>query len=62
MNNPDNVRTDKKPYQKPRIERVKLVPEEAVLTSCKVPHGTIIGPNNANCRGGGGPICFVHAS
>ncbi|MFQ6082427.1 MAG: hypothetical protein ACE5WD_03600 [Candidatus Aminicenantia bacterium] len=25
----------KKPYYKPSINRVKLVPEEAVLTACK---------------------------
>jgi hypothetical protein len=26
----------KRPYQKPQIENVNLVPEEAVLTPCKV--------------------------
>lgn len=26
----------RKPYQKPQISKIKLVPEEAVLTACKV--------------------------
>jgi len=30
----------KKSYQKPLIEEVELKPEEAVLTGCKVVHGT----------------------
>ena len=33
---PDNVEyQSRKPYQKPHIEQVKLVPEETVLGGCK---------------------------
>jgi len=62
MDKPTNVKTDKKPYQKPRLERVKLVPEEAVLTSCKTLAGIIFGPMNLNCRGGSGGICNIQGS
>lgn len=31
----------KAPYEKPRLTRVRLVPEEAVLTACKVQDGFI---------------------
>ena len=31
--------TEKKIYQKPRISRVRLAPEEAVLTACKTTSG-----------------------
>lgn len=62
MSNRDDVKTGKKSYQKPRLDRVELVPEEAVLMSCKIPLGVVVGPNNANCRGIGGPICSLHAS
>ena len=29
----------KRPYRKPQIEEVKLIPEEAVLTNCKTASG-----------------------
>ena len=29
----------KKPYKKPQLQEVKLVPEEAVLTACKTANG-----------------------
>ena len=41
----------KKPYNKPKVRFVKLVPEEAVLTACKT--GTELFP----CKEpGGGPL------
>jgi hypothetical protein len=35
----------RRPYQKPRLEKVKLVTEEAVLTTCKrgIPLGSGLG-------------------
>lgn len=62
MTNLDPIKIDKRPYQKPRLERVKLAPEEAVLTSCKTPQGIIFGPMNLNCRGGPGGICNAQTS
>jgi hypothetical protein len=41
------------PYEKPRLERVDLVPEEAVLAFCKG-KGTQ-GPLVGSCRTAGGP-------
>lgn len=38
----------KKPYQKPRLEEVKLVPEEAVLAFCKTASG--LGTTTRTCR------------
>lgn len=44
----------KKKWSKPECKRVKLVPEEAVLTGCKA--GGQSGPSGANnCAGRGGP-------
>jgi hypothetical protein len=43
----------KKPYTKPRVKRVILVPEEAVLGGCKT--ASVSGPATANC---GTTICF----
>ncbi len=42
----------RRPYRKPQLEAVRLVAEEAVLTSCKLAGGTITGPQNTNCKGG----------
>lgn len=33
------MRTNRRPYSKPEIEQVQLIPEEAVLTSCKTSTG-----------------------
>ena len=38
-------KTNKKPYIKPEIKKISLVPEEAVLTTCKV---WPAGPGNPN--------------
>lgn len=38
----------KKLYQKPEIQEVKLVPEEAVLTACKTTSGR--GTTTRSCR------------
>ena len=35
----------RKTYRKPQVNQVKLVPEEAVLTACKLP-GTASGSSN----------------
>ena len=44
----------RKPYRKPRIEQVKLVPEEAVLSACKTLSGG--GENTTgNCMFDGDP-------
>lgn len=37
----------KKSYEKPEVRKVKLVPSEAVLTSCKAP--TAGGPQFTGC-------------
>ena len=43
---------EKKPYRRPQISRVGLVPEEATLQNCKNPGGaTGLGANS--CLGGG---------
>jgi len=46
----------KKGYKRPKIERVKLVAEEAVLTNCKGPFQ--LGPGQAPGQGGGPSLCF----
>lgn len=33
----DEIQTERKPYRKPELERVKLMPEETVLGACKNP-------------------------
>ncbi|MBN1630238.1 MAG: hypothetical protein JW990_10770, partial [Thermoleophilia bacterium] len=33
--------------------------EEAVLTTCKYQGGTILGPNNQQCKGGPGGDCSL---
>ncbi len=38
----------KKPYQKPQLQEVKLVPEEAVLAACKTATGR--GTGTRTCR------------
>lgn len=37
-----NSKKSKKPYQKPKIEQVRLVPEEAVLGNCKFNNGALV--------------------
>lgn len=37
----------KKPYQKPQLQEVKLIPEEAVLTNCKT---TTASAGRVQCR------------
>ena len=43
----------RKPYKKPTLKQVKLVPEEAVLGVCK--NETAAGPNQSQCLI---PQCF----
>lgn len=38
---------EKKGYQKPMLEQVRLIAEEAVLANCKVTGET--GPNSGDC-------------
>jgi hypothetical protein len=38
MTNTRDVQRSRQPYCKPELERVQLVPEEAVLTNCKSNH------------------------
>ena len=35
----------RRPYRKPQFEKVRLVPEEAVLTNCKT-NATTVGPGS----------------
>jgi hypothetical protein len=46
---PNHSHRSRKPYQKPQVQMVKLVPEEAVLAMCKadVVQG---GPGHPLCR------------
>jgi hypothetical protein len=44
----------RRPYTRPVIEEVKLVPEEAVLGSCKAP-SLGGGPGTSNCKLRGQP-------
>ena len=48
LNNQDTFNENRKPYQKPQIERVKLVPDESVLGICKA-GGAASGPSTTNC-------------
>ena len=48
---------EKKPYKKPTLNKVKLVPEEAVLGVCKNDLGA--GPNQSQCIV---PQCFNEGS
>ncbi len=47
----------KKPYTKPSVKKVQLLPEEAVLGACKA--SSISGPATANC---GTVTCFATGS
>ena len=40
----------KRPYSKPEITQVRLLPEEAVLGGCKTPGGGGVGEFVANCQ------------
>jgi hypothetical protein len=44
-NHPENK--DRKPYETPKIVRVSLRPDEAVLGHCKIPGSA--GPGNSSC-------------
>ncbi len=46
------TKTTRRPYCKPQMEKVQLVPEEAVLASCKGHGGTNEGPGDFNCPEG----------
>jgi hypothetical protein len=52
----------KKKYVKPKITRIKLDAETAVLMACKVHRGSVVGPNNINCGGGSGGACQTQGS
>jgi len=51
----------RKPYQKPEIKQVDLVPEEAVLTGCKTQTGINTGPS-INCAKNPGQYCSAIGS
>jgi hypothetical protein len=44
----DNLNADKKPYEKPKLTRFPLRPEEAVLGFCK--STSAAGPAGGTCR------------
>lgn len=50
------MKKGRRPYQKPRIEEIKLAPEEAVLANCKSSAGTNKNPGRcqsvATCKNG----------
>lgn len=45
----------RKPYQKPKMEQVRLVPEQAVLSICK--NAISAGPSSNDCTDVGGTPC-----
>jgi hypothetical protein len=47
MRKQDGEKMAKKKWSKPECKKVKLVPEEAVITGCK--HGQTLGPSGAAC-------------
>lgn len=52
MNETENSETkvpSKRPYQKPRLRRVELRPQEAVLGNCKAMGGTVGGGAGGQC-------------
>ncbi|NIM59466.1 MAG: hypothetical protein GTO16_11075 [Candidatus Aminicenantes bacterium] len=52
----------KRLYEKPRIKKVKLVPEEAVLQGCKTFSAGAWGANPPRCTLRGGPQCSDQGS
>ncbi len=52
----------KKTYEKPHIKKVKLVPEEAVLQSCKTFSSGGWGSAAPRCTFRGGPECSAQGS
>ncbi|OGW45962.1 MAG: hypothetical protein A2Y66_04455 [Nitrospirae bacterium RBG_13_41_22] len=59
--NKENYEVGRRIYKKPKVEQVQLVPEEAVLTSCKAPSFGV-GPTKRNCKGQAGADCFAQTS
>ena len=53
----------RRPYQKPQIEQVELIAEEATLTACKI-HGANPGGHapSMNCSTGAGEPCVNQGS
>ena len=47
--NPETEAPMKKPYLKPRLRRVELRPQEAVLGNCKSAAGTVGGGSGGTC-------------
>jgi hypothetical protein len=58
MEKEKEIKTNKRPYQKPQLEQVRLVAEEAVLTGCKFP-GAVPGGHApaADCTKGAAVAC-----
>jgi hypothetical protein len=48
--NPKVEAPPKKPYVKPRLRRVELRPQEAVLGACKAMGGTVGGSAGGTCN------------
>jgi hypothetical protein len=51
MTNEDG-RHGKKEYEAPKVTRISLRPEEAVLGNCKSPSGLHAGPVSSTCTSG----------
>jgi hypothetical protein len=56
------LKKNKKKYVKPKVTRIKLDAKTAVLATCKVQGGSVVGPMNVNCRGGGQQGCLEQGS
>jgi hypothetical protein len=50
--------TGRRPYQAPQLRRVSLVPDEAVLASCK--NASTQGPQGASLKCTGAPALCSH--
>jgi hypothetical protein len=60
-NHPRPGGTARRPYQTPQLRRVSLVPDEAVLATCK--NTTTQGPAGASAKcTGGPPVCWHNGS
>jgi hypothetical protein len=53
------MKTNRRPYSKPQIEKVQLIVEEAILANCKQPSQR--GAGTSNCKVSGIP-CSAQGS
>jgi len=60
MTDEAEIKAKRRPYEKPEVEQVRLVSEEAILTGCKK-QGTG-GPLDSNCNPPKRPRCSSPSS